>query len=280
MLLAKLRTAAVLAALAVTLSAWAIVAPAATPGAPAGATPTVPVRAAPVPKEAPEVRTKKLEELWGLLLVSDEASSTRALLELTARPKADVVAFLDGKLKTLTLTADRARTLLADLGSETPEVATAAFEELSVLDPRLVMTVADVLKDLPDGRHRQRVVAVLTNRPLDTFEGYSLVYQSAAELSAKFGREFPANIQMDALPNRPLGANPILRGSTSLAETVAELSRSGWQKDWGRATRAVMLLEHIGTPAAVKVLERMATGHADASPTKAAKDALKRLNGR
>jgi hypothetical protein len=106
------------------------------------------------------------------------------------------------------------------------------------------------------------------------------VYQSAAELSAKFGREFPANIQMDALPNRPPGANPIFRGSTALAETVAELSKAGCQKDWGRATRAVMLLEHIGTPAAVKVLERMATGHADASPTKAAKDALKRLNGR
>ena len=277
MLLAKLRTASVLAALALTLSAWAL-APASP--LPAGVPAPAPVRIAPVPAEAPEVKTKKLEELWGLLLVSDEVSSTRALLELTARPKADVVAFLDGKLKTLKLSADRARKLLADLGSEKRDVAIAAFEELNTLDPRLVLTVAEVLTGLPDGTHRQRVVAVLLNQPLDAYEGCSLVYESAADVSAKLGREFPGQIQMDELPNRPAGANPIFKGSTAVSETVAELARWRWHKDWGRATRAVMLLEHIGTPEAVKVLERMASGHEDASPTKAAKDALKRLNGR
>ncbi len=41
--------------------------------------------------------------------------------------------------------------------------------------------------------------------------------------------------------------------------------------------RAVVLLEHMHTPAAVAVLKELATGHPDAQPTKAAKEALARL---
>jgi hypothetical protein len=44
-----------------------------------------------------------------------------------------------------------------------------------------------------------------------------------------------------------------------------------------RVTLAVGMLESIGTPAAKKLLEEMATGHPDAGPTKAAKEALERL---
>ena len=46
---------------------------------------------------------------------------------------------------------------------------------------------------------------------------------------------------------------------------------------WTRAVRAVVLLEHVGTPAAVAVLKELATGHSDAQPTKAAKEAVARL---
>ena len=56
------------------------------------------IQAAPVPIESVEVRNKKLEELWTLLLPYDEAVSSRALLELSVRPKADVVKFLSEKL--------------------------------------------------------------------------------------------------------------------------------------------------------------------------------------
>jgi hypothetical protein len=41
--------------------------------------------------------------------------------------------------------------------------------------------------------------------------------------------------------------------------------------------RAVVLLEHVGTPAAVAALRALATGHPDAQPTKAAKEAVARL---
>ena len=51
------------------------------------------------------------------------------------------------------------------------------------------------------------------------------------------------------------------------------------KKKWTRAVRAIVLLEHIGTPDAVAVLKELATGHADAQPTKAAKEAVARLSG-
>jgi hypothetical protein len=50
---------------------------------------------------------------------------------------------------------------------------------------------------------------------------------------------------------------------------------------WNREKRALYVLEHVGTPEAVKVIEVMATGHPDASPTKLSKEALaaKTLDG-
>ena len=56
----------------------------------------------------------------------------------------------------------------------------------------------------------------------------------------------------------------------------------GWgnpKKKWTRAVRAIVLLEHFGTPGAVAILKDMATGHPDAQPTKVARDCLERLGG-
>ncbi len=43
--------------------------------------------------------------------------------------------------------------------------------------------------------------------------------------------------------------------------------------------RAIILLEHIGSPDAVAILKDMATGHAEAHPTKTAVEALARIAG-
>ena len=49
------------------------------------------------------------------------------------------------------------------------------------------------------------------------------------------------------------------------------------KKKWTRAVRAIVLLEHFGTPDAVAILKEMATGHPEAQPTRVARDALARL---
>jgi hypothetical protein len=49
-------------------------------------------------------------------------------------------------------------------------------------------------------------------------------------------------------------------------------------KDWTRAARAIAILEHIGTPEARAVLKTMSDGVAEAPPTRAASEALDRLN--
>lgn len=49
------------------------------------------------------------------------------------------------------------------------------------------------------------------------------------------------------------------------------------KKQWTRIVRAIVLLEHIGTPEAVAILREMATGHPDAQPTEAARDSLERF---
>lgn len=228
--------------------------------------------AAPAPE--PMAKLKNLEELWALLLIQDDAIGSRALLELAARPKKEVVAFLADKLKPLKLSREQAKKLLEDLGDAKDEKAKAAFEKLCYFDPRLILEVGDMLKDLPQGQHRQRVAALLVG--LDDLNGYAgcdLEYQSGESLTALNGQKLCGNFQVQAPP----GAGGFTKYSVGVAEKVDELSEWKRHKEWARATRALMVLEHLGNSDAVKVLESMSTGHEDASPTKAAKAALQRL---
>ena len=50
------------------------------------------------------------------------------------------------------------------------------------------------------------------------------------------------------------------------------------RKKWTRAVRAIVLLEHIGTPDAVSIIKAMATGHPEAEPTRVALETMKRLD--
>ncbi|QEL19920.1 hypothetical protein [Limnoglobus roseus] len=52
---------------------------------------------------------------------------------------------------------------------------------------------------------------------------------------------------------------------------------SDQKRSWTRAARGTAILEEVGTAEAVKALERIADGHPDAFPTKAAKASLARL---
>ena len=73
------------------------------------------------------------------------------------------------------------------------------------------------------------------------------------------------------------------RGSWWAEHKISRINSYGWEipkRKWIRAVRAIVLLEHIGTPDAVAIVKEMATGHPEAQPTRVAKESLDRLAAR
>jgi hypothetical protein len=237
-------------------------------------------QAAPVPKESMEVRNKKVEELWGLLADTDEAIRSRALLELANRPKLDVTAYLKTKLKPLKLTAERATKLITELGDDKEEVAQAAFDEMKYFDPALALDLTAIFK-AADGPLRMRRLAAMyvsyANEGLDAFN-WCIVEEVQGFKPNPKKPQIMFSIKND--PNKPAGFETHLDRAGHQGGVVNssefKLGRP-CTKEWSRLTRAIIVLEHLNTPEAISVLETMATGHEDAEPTKAAKEALARL---
>jgi hypothetical protein len=72
-------------------------------------------------------------------------------------------------------------------------------------------------------------------------------------------------------------------GSWWAEDQVSRINATRWgslRKKWTRSVRAIVLLEYISTPDAVALLSTMATGHAEAQPTKAARQALEKIAGK
>lgn len=216
--------------------------------------------AAPVPSAT----QKELEALWADL-AKDEVPATMALLKLSAKPK-DVVPFLREKLKPLTIDEKRVRTLLADLEGDKEDARKAAIEELEYYDPRLAIELPALFDIVTTHTGRAYMVGLLSGDRLTE----RLLEQNApitlSQHGGKNGEEVYYNFRQG--------------GSWWAEHRVGQINATvhgNRRKYWTRAVRAITLLEHIGTPEAAAVLKTLATGHADAQPTKAAKDALARL---
>lgn len=222
-------------------------------------------RAAP-DRAAPAAARKALEDLW-VDLAADEVTASRALLKLATRPK-EAVELCREKLKPLTIDAKRVRGLLADLGSEQEPTWKAAVEELEYFDPRLAIDLPTLMDEVTDRVARARLVAILSGD------------RSAAHLLEP---KEPITLGRHGGQNEEVYYNFRQRGSWWAEHRVDRINVGNWgnrRRYWTRAVRAVVLLEHIGTPAAVAVVKELATGHADAQPTKAAKEAVARLENK
>jgi hypothetical protein len=215
------------------------------------------VAAAAPARPAPPAAEAQLEAWWAEM-EKGEPEATRALLKFAERPE-ETIAFLKPRLKALTIEARRVRELLADLGSDKDEVWKAAYSELEYFDPRLVIDLPTLMNDVTESPARQRMVEILSGRTRGSLAGKEI---KLLTLGKGDGYNFSAE------------------GTWWAEHLVARLNRSAWgnaKMKWTRATRAVALLEHFGTPEAVALLKSLATGHADAQPTVQAKAALERL---
>jgi hypothetical protein len=210
------------------------------------------------PKDTPAAM-----EAWWADLEKDETAASRALLNLADR-RDETVAFLKARMKPLKISAGEVRALLLKLGNEDEKVWKPAREELEYFDPRLAIDLETLMDRYNESPVRQRMVEVLSDRPAGQLAGKEI---SLRRVGRGDGFNFFAQ------PNS---------GSWWAEHKVERIngSRGGNpQKKWTRAVRAIVVLEHIGTPGAVAILEDMAAGHADAQPTQAAKDALVHLRG-
>ena len=212
---------------------------------------------------APAVADEKQMEAWWVDLEKGDTAATRALLNLSDRPK-DAVAFLKKKMKPLTISSGQVKALLLKLGNANESVWKPAFEELEYFDPRLAIDLQTLMDRYTESPTRQRMVEILSGRDAGSLKGKTVQLR-------KFGGPDDFNFFVEK-EGSWWGENRVERLGTEYWRTT--------KKKWTRAVRAIVLLEHIGTPDATAVLQDMATGHPDAYPSKVAKEALKTVANR
>jgi hypothetical protein len=201
----------------------------------------------------------KAMEAWWLDLEKDEPKSSMALLKFADRPD-DSVAFFKERLKPLKLDKDRLKDLLGKLANEDEAVWVPAFEELDYYDPRLATDLETLMDEVVDAPARQRMVAVLSGRAPESLEGKTV------------------NLRKVSSGGHNFYTTP--GGSWWAEADVTLINARSWvnpKVKWTRNVRAIVLLEHFGSPAAIAILKDMAAGHPFAQPTRAAEDALRRL---
>ena len=176
----------------------------------------------------------------------------------------ETVNFLKAKMKPLKISAAEVRALILKLGNDNEKVWKPAFEEMEYFDPRLAIDLETLMDRYKEAPGRQRMVEVMSGREAGQLAGKTVILRGVRGDGFNFF----------AQPNF---------GSWWAEHKVERINNpEGWgnpKKKWTRAVRAIVLLEHFGTPGAVAVLKDMATGHPDAQPTRVARDALVRVGG-
>jgi len=207
------------------------------------------------PGVAPDAN-KMLDAWWADLMSDEPGVPERAVLALATRPK-QTVPFLRDRLKPLKASKADVEKALTDLGSDKKAVWQPAFDQLQYYDPRLAIDLVTLMKDVTGTPARQRLVAVLVNHHVspDEYAGFEFVLREDEGIYNFVCQSAKGNSSMWAEHKVQNIVNP----------------------RWLRLIRAVAVLEHVGTADAVAILNDLATGHPDARPTRAAKEALTRL---
>ena len=228
-----------------------------------------PTTKAPVPATTTDAE-KELARLFDDLDDCDADKAVKAAVGLATSK--GTVAFLKKQIKPVELDDKALDGWVADLtggDEEKQKSAAKALEPLSTY--KLVMArLVSAMKGTTDQDVRRRVAVII-------FSTWDESYTTAIGPNTRieFTKRNPPlsrGVNLGSLVNGGgLGLIDIPDEDTSKALIV----RPG--KAVRQRTRAVVILERIGTPDAVAVLKDLATGHADAEPTVEAKAALERL---
>lgn len=227
---------------------------------------TVPAAPVPVPKLTDE-KAAAWDKLWS------GSFQVELVCRLLKEPKLGV-EFLKGKLTPIRLSKQEAKNLLARLASDKEEEWKAAYGALVARDIRLAMTVKDAWAETTTEEQRRRLAIAVT------YWGHrgDAPHQWGLDRIAKHG-------DYTLVPPQKPGGDWHLRWDGSMPPSSIRLANdlAGWQKEDPHAFQAprvrLMLrtLEHIGTPEARAVVEKMATGHPDLDLTKDAAAVGKRM---
>ena len=136
-----------------------------------------------------------------------------------------------------------------------------AMEALARAPESTVVWIGRQVQPVRAGRYAR----LIANLESDQFD----VRQQATEELERAGDRAEADLR------EALDSNPSLETRQRLEQLLARLD--GWSSQELRNSRAVIVLEHIGTPPAQKILESLAQGAPKARLTQAAKAAVERL---
>jgi hypothetical protein len=198
------------------------------------------------------------------------------------RPK-EAVAFLKKNVRSVTLTKDSAQKLLAELLSDDKKEVRGALRELQVIDLALALDVKAEFGKLTTAKHRCRLAAAVSlwrTVPYgDVTEDFD-IDERMKEFDYSIGTSYSGEKTEYVLWKKWRGEAPVGKRRNDpedrwrgvLCRTKDEIDHNRWYHE----ESAIYILDAIGTDDALAVIKDMATGHADAGPTKAANEVLKR----
>ena len=208
-----------------------------------------------------------LSSAWQELLSADEAKATKAALAFAAKPK-ESVEFLTAALKPLKAEPKLLAKLIAELGDRDFQTRDAAQVELEYFGKFIKLDLEKASKEESNPEAKERL-------------GKLLGRIGAAEAEEKIQNAKPEATNLRGAGSvsisRVNGRTTIIIDGKPLDLTPRVIEKLPPPPTWTRAGRAIGILEFLGTPEAVKLLEALSLGEDTATPTKQAQDALARL---
>lgn len=200
-----------------------------------------------------EAASTKFDEWWDGLASRDLEVMTEAILKFSNNSPG-TIDYLGSRVVSLTLDEESFEQLLKELHSEDKDVAEAANYKLRYRDPRLLMTVSELMEKFPACKDEVRFAEVLMD--------YDYGKLGDAEVEYMYSETADGSVSSGIRRGN---------GTTWVSPNLDLLCELGGKKSWQRAVCVIKILEHIGTPEAQRLIARLGQGHPGCMPTQVAR---------